>query len=78
MWKNILLIFWFSLDTLPRIDTQGTRSGASSQDKRIQPFVHRLALLEQHVRGVQAKLYICNEDIKDVVQQGKYTILDLG
>ncbi|KAG0056386.1 hypothetical protein BGZ83_005302 [Gryganskiella cystojenkinii] len=58
------------LYTLPRIDTQGdNRTGASPQDKRMQPFVHRLALLEQHVRGVQAKLYICNEDIKDVVRQ---------
>lgn len=61
------------IDTLPRIDTQGTRASASPQDKRMQPFVHRLALLEQHVRGVQAKLYICNEDIKDIVRQGNNT-----
>ncbi|KAF9908320.1 hypothetical protein EC991_009964 [Linnemannia zychae] len=55
------------LYTLPRIDTQGNNS--SPRDKQLQPFVQRLALLEQHVRGVQAKLYICNEDIKESVRQ---------
>ncbi|KAG0366333.1 Mysoin-binding motif of peroxisomes-domain-containing protein [Gamsiella multidivaricata] len=57
------------LYTLPRIDTQGNKSSSSDQDKQLQPFVHRLALLEQHVRGVQAKLFICNEDIKETVQE---------
>lgn len=60
---------FIDLDTLPRIDTQGNNS--SPRDKQLQPFVQRLALLEQHVRGVQAKLYICNEDIKETVRQGK-------
>ncbi|KAF9123410.1 hypothetical protein BGW39_008994 [Mortierella sp. 14UC] len=55
------------LYTLPRIDTQGNSN--SPRDKQLQPFVQRLALLEQHVRGVQAKLYICNEDIKESVHQ---------
>ncbi|KAF9921992.1 hypothetical protein FBU30_007934 [Linnemannia zychae] len=57
------------LYTLPRIDTQGNNSTSSPRDKQLQPFVQRLALLEQHVRGVQAKLYICNEDIKETVRQ---------
>ncbi|KAF9578002.1 hypothetical protein BGW38_006450 [Lunasporangiospora selenospora] len=52
------------LYTLPRIDPQ---SNDSAQDKRVQPFVHRLASLEQHIRGVQAKIYICNEDIKEAI-----------
>ncbi|KAK3844260.1 MAG: Mysoin-binding motif of peroxisomes-domain-containing protein [Linnemannia gamsii] len=56
------------LYTLPRIDTQGNNN-SSPRDKQLQPFVQRLALLEQHVRGVQAKLYICNEDIKESVRQ---------
>ncbi|KAF9541377.1 hypothetical protein EC957_003107 [Mortierella hygrophila] len=55
------------LYTLPRIDTHGNNS--SPRDKQLQPFVQRLALLEQHVRGVQAKLYICNEDIKETGRQ---------
>lgn len=55
------------LYTLPRIDIQGNNS--SPRDKQLQPFVQRLALLEQHVRGVQAKLYICNEDIKETARQ---------
>ncbi|KAF9089463.1 hypothetical protein BGX23_006649 [Mortierella sp. AD031] len=57
------------LYTLPRIDTQGNNNANSPRDKQLQPFVQRLALLEQHVRGVQAKLYICNEDIKETVRQ---------
>ncbi|KAG0090080.1 hypothetical protein BGZ92_003719 [Podila epicladia] len=57
------------LYTLPRIDTRKTTSDNPTQDKQLQPFVHRLALLEQHVRGVQAKLYICNEDIRETIQE---------
>ncbi|KAG0341909.1 hypothetical protein BG004_005861 [Podila humilis] len=56
------------LYTLPRIDTRSNNSDNTTQDKQAQPFVHRLALLEQHVRGVQAKLYICNEDIRETIQ----------
>ncbi|KAF8982312.1 hypothetical protein BGZ46_001481 [Entomortierella lignicola] len=56
------------LYTLPRIDTQGNNAN-SAQDKQLQPFVHRIALLEQHVRGVQAKLFICNEDIRETIRQ---------
>ncbi|KAF9213471.1 hypothetical protein BGZ59_005315 [Podila verticillata] len=57
------------LYSLPRIDTRKATSDNPAQDKQLQPFVHRLALLEQHVRGVQAKLYICNEDIRETVQE---------
>jgi hypothetical protein len=60
-----------SIDSLPRIDTHDSnRNGNSAQDKQLQPFVQRLALLEQHVRGVQAKLFICNEDIRDTAHEG--------
>ncbi|KAF8931751.1 hypothetical protein BGZ58_007423 [Dissophora ornata] len=57
------------LYTLPRIDIQDDSNVNSAQDKQIRPFVHRIALLEQHIRGVQAKLFICNEDIRETVQQ---------
>ncbi|KAF9402488.1 hypothetical protein BGX21_009931 [Mortierella sp. AD011] len=56
------------LYTLPRIDTQVNKEN-SAQDKQLQPFVHRIALLEQHVRGVQAKLFICNEDIRETIRE---------
>ncbi|KAF9195248.1 hypothetical protein BGZ50_004886 [Haplosporangium sp. Z 11] len=65
------------LYTLPRIDTHGNnnnnnnnRDGDSiAEDALLRPFVNRLAHLEQHVRGVQAKLYICNEDIKETIRE---------
>ncbi|CAO3563292.1 unnamed protein product [Mortierella alpina] len=56
------------LYTLPRIDTQSSNSGNALEDTQLQPFVQRLALIEQHVRGVQAKLFICNEDIKEAIR----------
>ncbi|KAF9944732.1 hypothetical protein BGZ70_004393 [Mortierella alpina] len=56
------------LYTLPRIDTQSSNSGNAMEDTQLQPFVQRLALMEQHVRGVQAKLFICNEDIKEAIR----------
>lgn len=33
-------------------------------NKKLRGYLHRLASIEQHVRGVQAKLYICNEDAR--------------
>ncbi|KAF9977480.1 hypothetical protein BGZ73_005867 [Actinomortierella ambigua] len=57
------------LYTLPRIDTGAQTAADTATNKQIQPFVQRLALMEQCVRGIQAKLYICNEDIKDAVKQ---------
>ncbi|KAF9168445.1 hypothetical protein DFQ26_007576 [Actinomortierella ambigua] len=57
------------LYTLPRIDTGAQSAEDTATNKQIQPFVQRLALMEQCVRGIQAKLYICNEDIKDAVKQ---------
>ncbi|KAI8599482.1 Mysoin-binding motif of peroxisomes-domain-containing protein [Dissophora ornata] len=54
---------------LCKIDIQDDSNVNSAQDKQIRPFVHRIALLEQHIRGVQAKLFICNEDIRETVQQ---------
>ncbi|KAG0242402.1 Mysoin-binding motif of peroxisomes-domain-containing protein [Mortierella sp. GBAus27b] len=57
------------LYTLPKIETFEHRTGNSTQDKQLQPFVQRLALLEQHVRGIQAKLFICSEDIRDTAHQ---------
>ncbi|KAF9576436.1 hypothetical protein EC968_008731 [Mortierella alpina] len=56
------------LYTLPRIDTQSSNSDNALEATQLQPFVQRLALMEQHVRGVQAKLFICNEDIKEAIR----------
>ena len=63
------------IDTLPRIDTQSSNSGNALEDTQLQPFVQRLALMEQHVRGVQAKLFICNEDIKEAIRLGKLMLV---
>ncbi|KAG0234797.1 hypothetical protein BGW41_000976 [Actinomortierella wolfii] len=57
------------LYTLPRIDTGVQNDTDSATTKQIQPFVQRLALMEQCIRGIQAKIYICNEDIKELVRQ---------
>ncbi|CAG8441944.1 1464_t:CDS:2 [Acaulospora colombiana] len=33
-------------------------------NKKLKAYLHRLASIEQHIRCVQAKLYICNEDAR--------------
>ncbi|CAG8494580.1 11204_t:CDS:2 [Paraglomus occultum] len=33
-------------------------------DKTLNAFLHKLAAMEQSMRGIQAKLYICNEDTR--------------
>ncbi|RUS28030.1 Mysoin-binding motif of peroxisomes-domain-containing protein, partial [Jimgerdemannia flammicorona] len=35
-----------------------------TSDKRLQAFLHRVTSLEQHTRGVQAKLYLTSEDAR--------------
>ena len=34
-------------------------------DKNLSAFLHKLAAMEQSMRGIQAKLYICNEDARN-------------
>ncbi|CAG8456060.1 7090_t:CDS:2 [Ambispora gerdemannii] len=33
-------------------------------DKRLRAYLHKLASIEQYVRGIQAKVYLCNEDAR--------------
>lgn len=39
-------------------------SPAIITNKKLKSYLHRLACVEQHIRGIQAKLYICNEDAR--------------
>ncbi|KAF9322393.1 hypothetical protein BG003_000064 [Podila horticola] len=48
---------------LPKMDTLGL--GNFVYDSRFQPFAQRLGSLEQRVKDVQTKLFICQDDIKD-------------
>ncbi|KAG0085882.1 hypothetical protein BGZ93_000403, partial [Podila epicladia] len=48
---------------LPKMDTFGLDS--LMYDSRFQPFAQRLSSLEQRVKDVQTKLFICQDDIKD-------------
>ncbi|KAG0030375.1 hypothetical protein BGZ81_002757 [Podila clonocystis] len=51
---------------LPKMDTIGL--GSFVYDSRFQPFAQRLSSLEQRVKDVQTKLFICQDDIKDSSQ----------
>ncbi|KAG0341987.1 hypothetical protein BG000_007311 [Podila horticola] len=48
---------------LPKMDSLGL--GNFVYDSRFQPFAQRLGSLEQRVKDVQTKLFICQDDIKD-------------
>ena len=39
-------------------------SPAIITNKKLKSYLHRLACVQQHIRGIQAKLYICNEDAR--------------
>lgn len=58
------------IDNLPKMDTLGL--GNFVYDSRFQPFAQRLGSLEQRVKDVQTKLFICQDDIKDSNQPGIY------
>lgn len=46
--------------------------GSVVYDSRFQPFAQRLSSLEERVKDVQTKLFICQDDIKDSNQPGIY------
>ncbi|CAI2178258.1 11604_t:CDS:2 [Funneliformis geosporum] len=48
----------------PKQDFMSQPSPAIITNKTLKSYLHRLACVEQHIRGVQAKLYICNEDAR--------------
>lgn len=52
-------------------DRQQLVNSNTVQDGRLRPFVHRLASLDQQMRTVEAKFYLCNDDIRQLTQQGK-------
>ncbi|CAO3689457.1 unnamed protein product [Rhizopus stolonifer] len=37
-----------------------------NQDSRLKLFVHRLSSLEQELRTIEAKVYLCNEDVRQL------------
>ncbi|CAG8753514.1 11902_t:CDS:10, partial [Racocetra persica] len=48
----------------PKQDFLLQQTSQTIPNKQLVTYLHRLASIEQHVRGVQAKLYICNEDAR--------------
>lgn len=57
-------------------DRQQLLNSNTVQDGRLRPFVHRLASLDQQMRTVEAKFYLCNDDIRQLTQQGDSTSLE--
>ncbi|CDH59766.1 hypothetical protein RO3G_12984 [Lichtheimia corymbifera JMRC:FSU:9682] len=57
-------------------DRQQLVNSNTVQDGRLRPFVHRLASLDQQMRTVEAKFYLCNDDIRQLTQQGDSTSLE--
>ncbi|CAG8750786.1 1658_t:CDS:2, partial [Cetraspora pellucida] len=48
----------------PKQDFLFQQTSQAITNKQLMTYLHRLSSIEQHVRGVQAKLYICNEDAR--------------
>ncbi|KAI8374130.1 Mysoin-binding motif of peroxisomes-domain-containing protein [Radiomyces spectabilis] len=58
-----------SLETELYTATPETSSSkASSTDSRLRPFIHRLAIFEQQLRTMEAKIYLCNDDVRQLDQ----------
>lgn len=36
------------------------------EDTRLKKFVHKLSSLEQQLRTMEAKIYLCNEDVRQL------------
>ncbi|KAF0410560.1 Mysoin-binding motif of peroxisomes-domain-containing protein [Gigaspora margarita] len=48
----------------PKQDFLSQQTSQTITNKQLMTYLHRIASIEQHIRGVQAKLYICNEDAR--------------
>ncbi|CAG8495420.1 8360_t:CDS:2 [Dentiscutata erythropus] len=48
----------------PKQDFLSQQASQTITNKQLMTYLHRLASIEHHIRGVQAKLYICNEDAR--------------
>ncbi|CAG8553195.1 8393_t:CDS:2 [Funneliformis mosseae] len=59
----------------PKQDFMSQPSPAIITNKSLKSYLHRLACVEQHIRGVQAKLYICNEDAQ--WEEGKKVLKEM-
>lgn len=69
---NMMLLIWDDIDKpTAKDDRQQLLNSNTVQDGRLRPFVHRLASLDQQMRTVEAKFYLCNDDIRQLTQQGK-------
>lgn len=62
----IYLYIQYTLDTIPtpKQDFLSQPTPQIITNKKLRIYLHRLASVEQRVRSIQAKLYICNEDIR--------------
>lgn len=58
----------------PKQDFMSQPSPAIITNKSLKSYLHRLACVEQHIRGVQAKLYICNEDARKFYEAKDTTV----
>lgn len=68
----MMLLTWDDVDKpTAKDDRQQLLNSNTVQDGRLRPFVHRLASLDQQMRTVEAKFYLCNDDIRQLTQQGK-------
>ncbi|KAG2218957.1 hypothetical protein INT45_004649 [Circinella minor] len=45
---------------------QSSSFGSSATDNRLKPFLHRLSSLDQQMRTLEAKFYLCNDDIRQL------------
>lgn len=51
----------------PDLGPASDASASPAADGRLRQFVHRLASLDQQIRTMEAKIYICNEDVRQLV-----------
>ena len=50
--------------------------GTSVTDSRLKPFLHRLSSLDQQMRTLEAKFYLCNDDIRHLTSGIYFDICD--
>ncbi|ORY95755.1 Mysoin-binding motif of peroxisomes-domain-containing protein [Syncephalastrum racemosum] len=58
----------------PDLGPASDASASPAADGRLRQFVHRLASLDQQIRTVEAKLYICNEDVRQLVTEDSHEL----
>ena len=48
----------------PLVDNQLNGFGSKTQDSGLKSFIHRLSLLTQELKTIEAKIYLCNENVR--------------